>query len=32
VNGSGDITTSDALAVLRAAVGQPVLFDCPTIL
>jgi hypothetical protein len=29
VNVSGDLTTSDALAVLRAAVGQPVDLQCP---
>jgi cysteine-rich repeat protein len=32
VNGSGDVNASDALAVLRKAVGQQVIFDCPTLL
>jgi len=29
VNGSGEVTASDALAVLQAAVGLDVTLDCP---
>jgi hypothetical protein len=29
VNGSSSVTSSDALSVLKAAVGQPVMLSCP---
>jgi len=29
VNNSGNIAASDALAILKAATGQPIVFDCP---
>jgi len=31
VNTSGSLTTTDALAVLRASVGQPVKLECPVL-